>query len=279
MILSTMTYEEMYREISHDFRNVLDYYQNTLTSKVSKSAQRSHIYPWRKCYFYRHPKSKNQYVYLSIVKKHSLWEKPGIVIFCEYEGKFGKEIITVAIWKDRMTFKPAPIISVFQAHFFKRYFERFIKDDSAEVDKIVIFLARNAFSLPISDEAVSANELLEDEPGYINTALLNIDGLCLGKISKENRNIIIYKTFVPFGQLFKTQFEKVLQQYIQMLATQACKDYPHCQETINAMYNNAVDKFRQILTGDNPMSNEERIRTYLQEYQMTCSKLYKYVIL
>lgn len=55
MILSTMTYEEIYREISYDFRDILDYYKQTLKPKVCKSAQKSHIYPWRKFDFYTHP--------------------------------------------------------------------------------------------------------------------------------------------------------------------------------------------------------------------------------
>jgi len=278
MILSTMTYEEIYREISHDFRDVLDYYKQTLKPKVCKSAQKSRIYPWRKFDFYTHPKSRNKYVYFSIVKKHSLWESPEVVNFCEYEGKYGKEIITVAVWKDRMTFRPTIIISVFQAHFFKRYFERFIKNDQAEYDKIAIFLARNAYSLPLSSEAVSANELLKDEPGYLNAALLNLDGLCFGKVSKDNRNIIIYKTFLPFDELHSIQNEKVLPEYIRMLATQGCADYPQCSETINTLYMDSARKLRDILLGDNGMTNEERIRAYLQEYSKACHALYKYII-
>ncbi len=274
-----MAYEQIYREISHDFRDVVDYYHRILKPNVCKKAQKSKSYPYLTNDFYRHPKSKNQYGYLSIVKKHSLWEKPETVMFCEYEGQFGKEIITIAIWKDHITFRPTIIISVFQAHFFKRYYERFIKDDCVEVNKIKIFLARNAYALPVGSEAVSANELLEDEPGYINTAMLNIDGLCIGKVSNENRNIVIYKTFVPFDMLFQKQFEKVLPQYVQMLAKQAGEDYPQCQENIDRLYNNAVDKFRRILLGDSPLSNKERIQTYLQEYQKTCNELREYIIL
>ena len=120
-----MTYEEIYREIRDDFRDVLDYYSKTLKPKVAKSAQKSSKYPWYKFDLYIHPKSQNKYVFFSIVKKHSLWKEPEPTVFCEYEGKGGKEIITAAIWKDRRTFQPTLIISVFQAHFFKRYQERF----------------------------------------------------------------------------------------------------------------------------------------------------------
>ena len=274
-----MTYEQIYREISHDFRDVLNYYEHTIKPKVCKSAQKSKLYPWRKFDFYIHPKSRNNYVYFSIVKKHSLWETPECTVFCDYEGKYGKEIITMAIWKDRITFRDTIIINIFQAHFFKRYFERFIKDERAENDKIMIFLARNSYAIQISSDAVSQNERLKDEPGYIDTALLNLDGLCIGKVSKENRNIIIYKTFIPFDELYAIQNEKVLPEYIRMLADMGCCDYPQCKETIFTMYNESAKKQRDILLGDNPMNREERFQTYLKEYTTTCRKLRKYIII
>lgn len=279
MIINTMTYEQIYREISRDFRDVRDYYDNVLKPKVCKSARKSSIYTWRKFDFYTHPKSKNKYVYFSIVKKHSLWEHPEATVFCEYEGTYGKEIVTVAVGTDRYKFRDALVISVFQAHFFKRYFERFIKDDNVEINKIAIFLARNAYSLPISSEAVSANELLKDEAGYIDTAMLNLDGLCLGKNSIENRNIYIYKTFLPFDMLNPKQNEKVFPEYIRMLATSGCVDYPQCTKTINDIYMNAARKLHEIAEGDNHMTEEERFRAFMEEYSTACHALSKYIII
>ena len=274
-----MTYEQIYREISHDFRDVLNYYERTIKPKVCKSAQKSKLYPWRKFDFYTHPKSRNNYVYFSIVKKHSLWKDPEPTLFCEYEGKGGKEIITAAIWKDRRTFQPTLMLSVFQPHFFQRYMERFLKNNELEYDKIAIFLARNAGALQISSEAVSAKELLKDEPGYNNAALLNLDGLCLGKVSRENPNIYIYKTFIPFDELFDKQNEKVFPEYIRMLADQGASDYPQCRETIYAIYNESAKRQRDILLGDNPMNRDERFQAYLKEYTTTCHELRKYIIL
>ena len=99
------------------------------------------------------------------------------------------------------------------------------------------------------------------------------------KKSIENRNIIIYKSFVPFEMMYQIQFEKVVPQYIQMLAAQACEDYPKCTETIGNLYNDSIGKFREILLGDNSLTKEERIRAYMQEYQKTCTELFKYIIL
>ena len=277
MILNTMTYEQIHREIANDFRDVLDYYKRSLATKVSKLACKSPFYPFRRFEFYTHPKSRNNYTYFCIVNKHSLWKNPEVVVFCEYEGKFGKEIITVAVGNDHMTGRQILYTSVFQAHFFKRYYERFIKDERSEYDKIAIFLARNAGALPLGKEAVSVNE--PEEPGYNNVALLNIDGLCLGKRSIENHGIIIYKTFVPLNELYQAQYEKVLPQYMQMVFHRACTDNPHCVKTLEAIAADGVAKCNDIIHGDNTLTAEEKIRGYFQAYQDMCQELGKYIII
>ena len=218
MLLSTMSYEEIYREILKDFRDVKEYYDVAIKAKVCKSAQKSRVYPWRHFDFYTHPKSQNKYTYLTIIKKHAWWNNPEVTVFCEYEGKGGKEIITMAPKKDIMTSRYKLVISVFQAHFFKRYYERFIKDEQTEQYKIALFLSRNAGALQLGSKIVSYNEQIKEDSEYYNSALLNLDGLCLGKISKENPNIFIYKTFIPLDRLYQKQLERVMHEYLGMIA-------------------------------------------------------------
>ncbi|MBQ6984360.1 MAG: hypothetical protein IJQ20_05470 [Paludibacteraceae bacterium] len=85
-----MTYEQIHREISHDFRDVIDNYKRAVETRVSKLACKSPFYPFRRFEFYTHPISKNNYTYFCIVNKHSQWKTPDVVVYCEYEGKFGK---------------------------------------------------------------------------------------------------------------------------------------------------------------------------------------------
>ena len=260
MLLSTMTYEQIHREISHDFRDVLDYYKKAVEPKVSKLACKSPFYPFRRFEFYTHPISRNNYTYLCIVNKHSQWKTPDVVVFCEYEGKFGKEIITVAVGKDHLTGRKILYTSIFQAHFFKRYFERFIKDERGEYDKIAIFLARNEGSIPLGKDAVSANE--KEELGYTNVALLNLDGLCFGKRSVENHGIIIYKTFVPLNELFMPQYQNM--------------DNPQCGKTLEKIAADGAAKCNELLPF---LNNEEKLKEYFQRYQDMCQELGKYIIL
>lgn len=279
MLLSTMSYEEIYCEILKDFRDVKVYYDVAIKAKVCKSAQKSRIYPWRHFDFYTHPKSQNKYTYLTIIKKHAWWNNPEVTVFCEYEGERGKEIITMAPKKDIMTSKYKLVISVFQAHFFKRYYERFIKDEQAEQYKIALFLSRNAGALQLGSKIVSDNEQIKEDSECHNAGMLNLDGLCLGKISKENPNIFIYKTFIPLDRLYQKQFERVMHEYLRMIALRGGDDNPHCRKTIEDIYNNAARRFHDILLGNNQMTNQERIQTYLEEYNKTCDILRKYIII
>lgn len=278
MLLSTMSYEEMYCEILKDFRDVKEYYDVAIKAKVCKSAQKSRIYPWRHFDFYTHPRSQNKYTYLTIIKKHAWWNNPEVTVFCEYEGERGKEIITMAPKKDIMTSKYKLVISVFQAHFFKRYYERFIKDEQAEQYKIALFLSRNAGALQLGNKIVSENEQIKEDSECHNSGMLNLDGLCLGKISKENPNIFIYKTFIPLDRLYQKQFERVMYEYLKMIALRGGDDNPHCRKTIEDIYNNAARRFHDILFGNNQMTDKERVQTYLEEYNKTCDILRKYII-
>ena len=279
MLLSTMSYEEIYSEILKDIRDIKEYYDVAIKAKVCKSAQKSRIYPWRHFDFYTHPKSQNKYTYLTIIKKHAWWNNPEVTVFCEYEGKGGKEIITMAPKKDIMTSKYKLVISVFQAHFFKRYYERFIKDEQAEQYKIALFLSRNAGALQLGSKIVSDNEQIKEDSECHNSGMLNLDGLCLGKISKENPNIFIYKTFIPLDRLYQKQFERVMHEYLRMIALRGGDDNPHCRKTIEDIYNYAARRFHDILFGNNQMTDKERVHTYLEEYNTTCDILRKYIII
>ena len=279
MLLSTMSYEEIYREILKDIRDVKEYYDVAIKAKVCKSAQKSRIYPWRHFDFYTHPKSQNKYTYLTIIKKHAWWNNPEVTVFCEYEGERGKEIITMAPKKDIMTSKYKLVISVFQAHFFKRYYERFIKDEQAEQYKIALFLSRNAGALKLGNKIVSENEQIKEDSECHNSGMLNLDGLCLGKISKENPNIFIYKTFIPLDRLYQKQLERVMHEYLRMIALRGGEDNPHCRKTIEDIYNNAARRFHDILLENNHMTDKERVHTYLEEYNTTCNILRKYIII
>ena len=274
-----MSYEEIYHEIKKEFRDMKAYYDVRIKAVVSKSALKAKRYPLVTQHSYIHPQSKNKYSYISIVKKRSLRDNPEVTVYCEYEGKYGKEIITIAPSKDRTTFQPVLLICIYEAHFFKRYFERFLKGITEEHNKIKTFFIRNAGGYDIGSTSVSINELLKDDSEHLDSAWLNLDGLCLGKIYNENRNIIIYKTFISLSELHPKQLERVLHEYITMIAKRGYMDNPQCLKSIEEIYTNAIRRFRDILQGESHMTDKERFQLYLQEYNNACDNLRKFIIM
>lgn len=281
MLIASMTYEEIYRSIRSDFSDVMERCRQKITPAIGKLARKTadSRYPVRHVYAWEHPQSHNAYFFLAIVKKHSLWDKPEITIFCEVERKEGKEIIVPAIGKDINTFRNALIINVFQPHFLQRYAERFIDNEEFKEDRVMYFLIRNAYAIALGEKLASNKELQKLDPELSNESLLNMDGLCLGKRSKENSNIIIYKTFVPLNQLYLSQLEAVMRQYLPIYYTAACLDYPQCKATIKQICDEGIEKMQKILLGDSSLTQVERLIAYTDEYEQTCEKLRDYIIL
>ena len=96
MLLSTMTYEQIHREIVNDYRELYDAIMKEFAGfqKIAKKAKR---YPCRKKYHWTHSVSHNQYTYFYETKRHSDWDKdPRLVIYTEYETKKGKTTIVIA---------------------------------------------------------------------------------------------------------------------------------------------------------------------------------------
>lgn len=281
MFLSTMTYKEIYRGIRNDFRDVLDHYKLKVQPAIGKLARKTAnpLYPIRKVYGWEHPISHNAYFYLTIVKKHSLWDKPEVTIFCEVERKEGKEIIVPAIGGNIYTLHEDLIINVFQPHFLQRYAERFIDNEEFKENRIIYLLIRNAFSISLGEKLASDKELQKIDPELSNESLLNMDGLCLGKRSKENRNIIVYKTFIPLNQLHPQQYFVVMHEYLQIYYIAACKDFPQCKATIHQICDDGITRMQYILSSESSLTPEEKANAYTKEYEQTCRKLCEYIIL
>lgn len=70
MLLSTMTYEQIHREIVSDYRELYAAIMKEFAGfqKIAKKAKR---YPYRKKYQWTHPVSHNQFTYFFETKRHS----------------------------------------------------------------------------------------------------------------------------------------------------------------------------------------------------------------
>ena len=74
MLLSTMTYDQIYHEIVKDYHDLSAAFMKEIAGfqKLAKKAKR---YPIRKIYQWKHPVSFNQYTYFFETKRHSDWDK------------------------------------------------------------------------------------------------------------------------------------------------------------------------------------------------------------
>ena len=113
MLLSTMTYEQIYREIKNDAPELFVAIEKKLPEFRKYAKRASGAYG--RTYAWKHPKSQNNYTYFFHIKRHSDWDKtPRLIIFTEYDAPLGKMTITV------MRDPNGNIrIGIFKSHFFK----------------------------------------------------------------------------------------------------------------------------------------------------------------
>ena len=271
MLISSMTYEEIYRAISIEMHDVFGYYEQQ-KPKVDRALKKATHFPFRLSFKWEHPKSHNMYYCYVQSNRPAQWHNPFMSIYCEYEGKFGKEI-----------FIPMPIpgrkdllLQVFTAHFYSRYGERFLKNENDYSRIVMLYMARNFEGKSMGKDCVSTNEQQTETPGFTKESILTIDGLSLGLKSYDN-NIIIYKTFVSFDQLFQAQYEKVWQTYLPYVCELAIKSSPRHQITIRQIYESGIIKINQLFL-QNDKKVEERNRLIFEEYEHTYNELVQYIM-
>lgn len=63
MILSTMTYEEIYQAISKEMTDVFAHYEKVVKPKVDRTLKKATIFSKRVTINWKHPKSRNTYTY------------------------------------------------------------------------------------------------------------------------------------------------------------------------------------------------------------------------
>ena len=260
MLLSTMTYEQMYHEIlkdTHELSAVL-LKEEKIFRKV---AQRAKLYPYGRIYQWKHPHSHNNYTFFFDVKRHSDWDKMiKTVIFTEYDTDDGK--VTVAISMNELTIG----INVLSSHFFKRYYERHLSINTQfapkrKHDVRVEFFLRTTNYLPMGDKLASIKELQKDEPDLINEALLTTEGLLLCKRLKENPNILIYKTYVGLNELFERQYADVTLNVIHIYFLRAKDDSPRFTQTIERLYLDGINDMNKLWNDqDLPFDKKQNLR-------------------
>ena len=277
MLISTMKYEDMYREIKNDFRELISAVRDE-EAKFHQFAKRAKHYPYGRVYSWHHPKSHNIYTYFFQVKRHSEWDKePRRVIYTEFDDEGGKTTIAVVNAQSGIM-----QISIFRPHFFKRYYERnlaAVKGDVPDTEREIklAFLSRTSTVVFLGNKVVTQNELDKEEPEFESDAMLTTEGLIFFKRLKANPNIKLFKTYIAPKDLYTEQYEHVLKYAIHMFYQCALKDSPRYKKGIDKVYLDGINELNSMLENDE-LSFEEKQKLRISRYQAAIDELQKYTI-
>lgn len=162
IIVPSMPYKEMYDILKDDFPKVR-YWAEKQMDKVKKELYIAQTFPVFKIINYKSPLSGNRYYIFYYVVNASQRNTPYVGHFAEFFIDNKRFIINA----QKGGYKPPtrdeiidmPQVYVYSHHFFKRYNERFLKDDSLTTNEIAChFLFRNRLYEPVRiDEKINRN--------------------------------------------------------------------------------------------------------------------------
>lgn len=271
MLLSTMTYEQIYREIVKDYHDLSAAFMKEVAGfqKLAKKAKR---YPFRKIYQWKHPISFNQYTYFFETKRHSDWDKdPRLVIYVVYEAKEGKTTIAIA----RYPYNNIRI-HVMGPHFLERYLERNALLDAQSTQNVLMeFFCRTSSAIPLGEKVVSLKELQKEEPGLINESLLTTEGIILCKQVRANLNIWIFKTFIGGKEFHDNQYKEATLKALDLFWFRAMNDSPRFGQSITKIYEDGINELNKLWL-DSELPFEEKQELRMKKWEEAIAELYKY---
>jgi hypothetical protein len=198
MIVPSMTVQEIHKEVFDDIENLKIRLKES-PDDFKKNVLRSNSFPFTKSYEFKTRGKKNLFIVDFTAIKRSYWKKPILTIYTIYSRPEGK--YAVALTPDMNT------ISIHPPHFFKRYRERIIKDESFSNEEIIRLYFKNdwGFVGAVVDEHFESvyrcfeNDNKNEKLSFVGA---NSQGYCFGE---KQGNINILKTIISEEMLFENQ--------------------------------------------------------------------------
>lgn len=252
MIVDTMTLEEIHKELHEDFRNTRAQLNNRV-EKFKGVVLKSSRFPVRRHYECKSLQKKNRfYVQLTALKRGE-FKDPLFDYYCIFDRPEGLYLAYLEL-KQNLTL-------VYPPHFFARYRERIIQDDSiSNLDLIHLFASRiwavNFGHIPPEHQEITKTwaETIQDE----NIDLMGMcpDGVIFGE---RHQDIFLLKTIVPESYLFEDQldtYDRVVDHYHDFLYTV----YP--EKIADYIIDSELDYFRPL-----PEAGEEELQKLKEKFQ------------
>lgn len=225
MLLTTMSCKEMFDNLATDKEKV-DIKKEYFRSRATKELKKKTKFPAYVCYEYKIPATQNKYFIFFYAANKFMAEKPDVNSFCELFDNNKRFIIKWGIspYQHCKNSKHIylPQIHAYPSHFFQRYKERCLKDETLSTNDVICrYFARNGkdfFPIKITNEINNNIEKygIAGEIGCIVT-----DGFCftqskLEGTPGENRvddkidaMLLIYATFISKNEMGKNQYEAI----------------------------------------------------------------------
>lgn len=191
MIVPSMSLGEIHNELVNDYRNVVtkkDLFFKEFRRLVLKASN----FPFTRTYECTTPIKKNTFIIMFSALTRSQENKPEFSVYVVYNTAKGKYLASM-IFQTKM-------ITIYAPHFFRRYRERILKDNSISNDEIIrdyIKRDRGFTGGFVTKQAEacfkSFEEQHQDEP--VNFSAATLDGYCFG--FKEGNNIMVRTIISP----------------------------------------------------------------------------------
>ena len=230
MLLTSMTYREMYDHLAADKYKV-DIKQEYLRPKAIKAFRKTSRFPAWELYEYKIPATNNQYIIYFYAETRTRAEYPEVGSFCIVYADKHRFVVQwgASGYKHTPDSKMVGVrqISAYTSHFFQRYRERFLKDESLSANDVAArYFSRNTTVMPLQqNEGINRNH--EKYGEYGKNAFRIRDGICFtymkaeGMISEDGDRhkdkvdtvYVCYTTFMNESGMTESQRNAIFQEH------------------------------------------------------------------
>lgn len=198
MIVPSMTLEEVARQFQGDYSDILAK-RKTFQPKFSSLVKRSSRFPVRVQYEYISHTNHNRYIYFYSAEKRGEWNEPHCIVVGIYERPEGKYAVTST--------NAGHTFLIYPPHFFVRYRERILKDDTIYGDELIkrYFKVNDRFTKePLSEEHTKAYRKYESDDESVQAARCAEGNIFL---EIQPPRVVLIKTIISDEMLFEDQKE------------------------------------------------------------------------
>lgn len=220
MIVPSMTYKEMYDDLAKD-KDKVEYRKEYYLQKAIKEFKKKRRYPAWQWYDISIPSTGNQYIVFYYAENALQVEKPLCDSFFVYfvnNKRFAIHWGTSIIKQTQNhSMEAVREIRAFTSHFFQRYKERLLKDETLSSNDVICrFFSRNRDFMPIGiNEKINNNIGNYDDKA--NRGFRVRDGFCFtmsGVENSDNENridaiVTVFTTFVAESSMSEIQRDAI----------------------------------------------------------------------